>query len=125
VLPAGLRLLTLNGREHWAERNRRYQALKKAAWATALKARLPRLSRVAVTLAYDPPDRRHRDADNLAATLKPCIDGLVAARVIPRDDERYLAAAACEIGGRPFPGGRVRLTVREITRRGPQPGGAA
>lgn len=123
-LPAGLALLSLNDRDHWATRNRTYQSLKKAAWAMTLNARMPRLERVTVTLVYDPPDRRHRDADNLAATLKAVVDGIVASgRIGPGvparpglgDDSRYVPAVSMEISGETFPRGRLRIIVREVT----------
>ena len=34
-LPAGLKVLSLNGRIHWSEQRRRAAELKKAAWAMA------------------------------------------------------------------------------------------
>ena len=67
VLPPGLKLLNLNDRGHWAARHRRSQALKKAAWAMALQAKIPPLERVSVVAEYQPPDRRRRDADNPCA----------------------------------------------------------
>lgn len=121
-LPAGLKLLSLNGREHYMVRNRTYQSLKKAAWAMTVNARVPRLERVEITAVYDPPDRRQRDPDNLAASLKPCVDALVAARVIPNDDSRYVAGVSCEIGERIYPRGRLRLIIREVAAV--PPGGA-
>lgn len=122
-LPAGLELLSLNGREHYYARHRLYQSLKQAAWAMVLKAKLPRLQRVTVTVVYDPPDRRHRDADNLAPTLKALVDGLVASGRIGAgvplrpgqgDDSRYVAAVTMEIGPEPYPRGRLRLIICEV-----------
>lgn len=113
-LPAGLALLSLNGREHYMARHRAYQSLKKSAWAMILNARVPRLRRVEITAVYDPPDRRQRDPDNIAASLKPCVDALVAARVIPSDDSRYVTSVRCEIGAQVYPRGRLRLIIREV-----------
>jgi len=99
ILPAGLPVLSPNQRLHWAERNRRFQALKKAAWAMALKSAIPSLDRARLVIEYQPPDHRLRDADNVpAASGKPCIDGLVAARVLPRDDARHVTQVAYRIG---------------------------
>jgi hypothetical protein len=115
-MPPGLALLSLNQRLHWAERNRRAQALKKAAWAMALNRKVPHLERASVVVEYQPPDRRHRDADNAAtASGKPCIDGLVAAGVL-NDDEcpRYITSVAYTVGA-PFPKGRLVLHVTEVT----------
>jgi hypothetical protein len=112
-LPAGLGLLSLNGREHWAARNRAAQALKKAAWAMTVSAKVPRLERIGVRVLYDPPDRRRRDHDNLAATLKPLIDGIVAAGVVGDDDTGHVAPPRCEITGTVYPRGRLRIVITE------------
>lgn len=115
-LPAGMELLSLNGREHWAARNRKTQALKQAAWVLARRAKIPRLERAFITVEYQPPDRRRRDAENTcAASGKACADGLVAAGVL-EDDEcpRYVTGIYCTIGER-YPKGRLVLTITEVT----------
>ena len=118
ALPAGLKLLNLNDRGHWAARYRRSQDLKKAACVMALKAKVPRLGRVSVVAEYQPPDRRHRDADNPVASVKAAIDGIVAAGVLPSDESpRYVESVTCRIG-QPYPKGRLVLYVTEV------PGGA-
>lgn len=113
-LPAGLRLLSLNGREHWSARNRAAQSLKKAAWAMTVNAKVPRLERIGVQVLYDPPDRRRRDHDNLGATLKPLIDGIVAAGVVSDDDTGHVAPPLCEITGTVHPRGRLRIVISEL-----------
>lgn len=50
-----------------------------------------------VRLHYRPPNRIRRDADNLVATLKPCLDGLVAAEIIPDDTPQHLDWSAPRI----------------------------
>ena len=124
ALPPGLKLLSLNGREHWAERARRTEALKKAAWAMALQAKIPRLERVSITAEYQPPDRRHRDADNPVASVKAAIDGIVAAGILPSDESpRYVASVTCSIG-EPYPKGRLVLHLAELPAlRGNHPAG--
>ena len=66
----------------------------RSAVAARIKADVAALARAAhigpqeaihVRLNYRPKDRRRRDSDNLVATLKPCIDGLVAAGIVPDD----------------------------------------
>lgn len=81
----GFEPLSLNDRTH-----RMARAQLTAEWVgevvTLVKAeRIPRLQRIHVRLEAHPPIRRRRDRDNLAATLKPCIDGLVRAGVVPDD----------------------------------------
>jgi len=125
ALPAGLKLLSLNGREHWAERARRTEALKKAAWAMALQAKIPRLERVAVTVEYQPRDLRHYDAENTCAPSgKACLDGIVAAGVL-EDDEcpRYVTGIWCTIGSL-YPKGRLVLHLTEVAATGGTDGAA-
>lgn len=125
ALPAGLKLLSLNGREHWSARNRRSQALKKAAWAMALQGKVPPLGRVIVIAEYRPPDRRRRDADNIMASVKAAIDGIVAAGVLPDDEcPRYVSKIVCTIGD-PFPKGLLTLHLVEDLADNVAPDGAA
>jgi crossover junction endodeoxyribonuclease RusA len=113
-LPPGLPMLSLNDRDHWAARKRRSDELLKAAWAMALAARIPPLERVSVLAEYQPPDMRHRDADNPVASVKACIDGIVKAGVLPDDEcPRYITEVICRIG-EPYPRGRLVLTLTEV-----------
>ena len=124
-LPAGMKLLGQNDRLHYMERHRRSEVIKKAAWATALKAKPAYLERVNVTLVYDPPNpSRDRDPDNLSPTLKPVIDGITLAGKIGKhipgrrgsgDDARYVVHAGCEISDQPYPRGRLRVIICEVT----------
>jgi crossover junction endodeoxyribonuclease RusA len=114
ALPAGLKLLSLNGREHWSERARRTESLKKAAWAMTLQAKIPRLDRVSVVVEYQPPDHRRRDADNPAPSAKACIDGIVAAGVLTDDAcPRYVTGIQSTIG-EPYPKGRLVIHLTEV-----------
>jgi hypothetical protein len=112
-LPAGMKLLSLNDRMHWRERNRRGQEIKKAAWALAVAARIPPLERIAVLAEYQPPDRRKRDEDNQTLSVKYGIDGVKAAGVIPEDTSDYVRYDGCRIGER-YPKGRLVITVTEL-----------
>ena len=118
TLPAGLATLSLNDhKRHWAEKNRRAQALRKAAWAMALQARVPPLEPgVTIAVEYQPPDRRRRDNENIPiASGKHCIDGLVAAKVLADDAPPHVAAVTGTIG-EPYPGGRFILRVTGVPR---------
>lgn len=114
-LPPGLKLLSLNDRLHYYERNRRAASIKKAAWAMALQAKIPPLARVSVVVEYQPPDGRHRDADNIpAASGKHAIDGIVAAGILPDDESpRYVADLRYRLGP-VHPGGRLVLHITEL-----------
>ena len=50
-----------------------------------------------VTLHFRPKDKRRRDADGLAPTLKVVLDALVAAGVLPDDSWVHVPAATCRI----------------------------
>lgn len=50
-----------------------------------------------VTLHYRVPDKRRRDADNLAATLKVVQDALVQEGVLPDDSWVCVPSATCRI----------------------------
>lgn len=58
---------------------RKVRTVREAVAWRAIEARIPvDVPRIIVELFYVPRDRRTRDADNLVATLKPCIDALTA-----------------------------------------------
>lgn len=87
--------LSLNHRMHWAPRNRIAQNWRRAAEVNArafgpnaLKLPLPPST---VTVTYAVPDRRRRDAGNLAPTTKHIIDGLVDAGWFDDDDHTRIA----------------------------------
>lgn len=113
-LPAGIPLLSLNQRLHFHERNRRSQVIKTAAWGMARQQRIPRLERAFIAVEYQPPDRRHRDADNPIVSAKAAIDGLVLAGCL-EDDEcpKYVVGVYATIGPI-FPKGRLVLRVSEV-----------
>lgn len=67
-----------------------------ARWAVRA-ARVTPVDRAEVTLHYRVPDRRRRDADNLAVVLKVCQDALVAEGVLPDDSWTHIPAATCRI----------------------------
>jgi crossover junction endodeoxyribonuclease RusA len=114
-LPAGLELLNANDRIHWSRRHAVGKEIRKAAWVCALAAKVPHIARAFITVEYQPPPgNRRRDADNLFASAKPAIDGLVAAAVLQDDSSAYVAAATLRIGD-PYPRGRLVLHIFELT----------
>lgn len=97
---------------------------RRSAIAAQIKADVTKLARnigshdwVHVRLHYRPKDRRRRDADNLVATLKPCLDGLVAAGVIPDDTPAHLDWSAPRIH-EPTPDRKPLLWLTVTTRGG-------
>lgn len=70
---------------------------KQQAAVAIRAARPPQLHGASVTLVLRLADRRRRDADGLAPTLKVCLDALVAERVLPDDSWTYVPSVTCRI----------------------------
>jgi len=62
------------------------EQLRDATIVLAKQQRIPRLEAAVVELRWLKGDNRRADSDNIAPTLKPCIDGLRAAGVLDDDD---------------------------------------
>lgn len=60
------------------------------AWL-AKQARLPKFEKAYLVITWFEPDRR-RDPDNIMAGQKFILDGLVAAKVIPNDNQKYIVS---------------------------------
>lgn len=71
-------------------------AKEEACWAVRA-ARIAYMSGAEVTLHFRPKDKRRRDADGLAPTLKVCLDALVAEGVLHDDSWVHVPAATCRI----------------------------
>jgi crossover junction endodeoxyribonuclease RusA len=71
-------------------------AKAEARWAVRA-GRVTPVDRAEVTLHYRVPDRRRRDADNLAVVLKVCQDALVLEGVLADDSWTHIPAATCRI----------------------------
>lgn len=113
-LPAGLKTISPNDRLHWSQERSRARELKKAAWALALRQKIPHLGRAAITVEFRPPDRRRRDRDNIPARSgKHCIDGIVAAGVLDDDSPEFIDGPFYAFGG-VVKGGQLVLTITEI-----------
>ncbi len=84
--------LTQNGlrrMHHHAEGKAKKAALEAARWAIRA-AKPPRLIGCDVHLHWRMPDRRRRDADSAAPTLKVALDALVAEGVLEDDSWPYV-----------------------------------
>ena len=71
-------------------------AKAEAIWAVRA-AKVDPMVGAEVTLHFRPKDKRRRDADGLAPTLKVCLDALVAEGVLPDDSWVHVPAATCRI----------------------------
>jgi crossover junction endodeoxyribonuclease RusA len=110
--------LNLNDRAHW-----RVKAKVTAGWRMhgshqAQLAHVPPLPHFTVELHYVPRDKRRRDPENLIASLKPLVDGLVDAGIAPDDTPEFYTTTipiidppSRDLNSR---GGRFYAIVREI-----------
>jgi len=76
VLPWPHKHLSPNARVHWATKAREVKKHRQwAHWATPARLQVE-AARLAVTVTFNPPDKRSRDADNLMASCKSYLDGI-------------------------------------------------
>ena len=96
VLPWPNPKLSPNARLHWRARvGPKADAKRIAAWTTVAakgfhqaREALKGDARIPVRITFYPPDRRHRDADNMVASAKALIDGVADALSV--NDRRFL-----------------------------------
>lgn len=93
--------LSPNFRGHWAQKHQAKAQLR-LAWAWEAKrqgARRLEAEALSLRITFVPPDRRHRDLDNLLASIKAGLDGL--ADVWKVDDSKWSLqiVKAGEVGG--------------------------
>lgn len=96
--------LSANDRHANGKVERRLQTAVHEAVEIVAKSEFPRefgdlgpWQRVTVELVYYPRDNRRRDPDNISATLKPALDALVSARVIPDDKAAHVVQTSQRI----------------------------
>ena len=93
------RELSPNSREHFMVKARAVKAqreevgwLAKVQWHDQSPMRHARIS-----YRFIVQDKRHRDIDNLIASAKSMVDGLVDGGVLEADDAEHLALGQCNI----------------------------
>ncbi|MCY4726712.1 hypothetical protein NYO98_10520 [Nocardioides sp. STR2] len=84
-LPWDVLPLSQNQRLHWRKRNDITQDTIEEAGEAIAAAGIPHVAGCEVVLHHWPATRHRKDADNMAPTLKACIDALVAQGVITDD----------------------------------------
>lgn len=110
VFPWPLKDLSPNARLHWARKSNAAKKYREACYLLALqagaKAWVAWDGDIHVWIDFYPPDRRHRDDDNMIAAFKAGRDGL--AQALGVDDKRFRIHpyVKAEIGGMV----KVRLT---------------
>lgn len=82
--------LNENHRHHWASVASRRRELRRWAAHLAAATRAPRLGRARVTAVVRTSSHGRRDPLNWAPTVKPLLDGLVDAGLLPDDDADHL-----------------------------------
>lgn len=93
---APARLLNLNDRDHWATRARIVKDWRQTAGWAALqlpKDFRPCPGKIVVEITLPVKRMQRRDGHNYAPTIKPIIDGLVDANVVPDDDTSHVLTA--------------------------------
>lgn len=90
--------LSLNDRDgHWAVTAKKRKEVRSTSALLARQASIPRLDTARVRLVWLVSDRRRRDRENITATLKPAIDGLVDAGVVEDDCWWIVTESSCAI----------------------------
>lgn len=105
-------------RQHFMVKARDRAAWRSAAHGAALQAMRDAgngddypLARVRIRVVLIVPDRRRRDPDNVVASAKNLIDGLVDAGVI-RDDS-FAVVVDLAVSSEPGPAKAIRMEVTE------------
>lgn len=82
----------LRSKSHWHQQHKAHTMVKDTVMALCLHHH-PDVSypRVSVELTWHAKTLRRRDPDSLAPMVKGCLDGLVAAGVIPDDASTYVS----------------------------------
>ncbi len=104
-LPWPPKALSPNARVHWAQLARARKQYRMLAFVLACKAgvlggQVKGVGRLKVALTFYPPVMRHRDKDNLLASMKAALDGLADALLV--DDRQFdpeVSIAECVKGG--------------------------
>jgi hypothetical protein len=119
--------LTGNARwSHWSREREAQQKVQTATWALAKQKRLPRLDAITAELVWYKGDNRRADADNIAPTVKPALDGLVKAHVLPDDNSDRVIRSSTRIVLRrddPYDAStpRLVLVIRDASALAPLP----
>lgn len=123
-LPAGLPLLSANGREHWRPKASATRTIRDAAHLAVkgspglrramLAARgEPVMERAHVLAVLHPADLRRRDPANIYPAVKAAIDGIVDAGVLIDDDSTRVVGPDMRLGPT-VRGGQLALWLRPL-----------
>jgi len=89
-LPWPPKELSPNSTLHWAKKAKFKKMYREACWVLTLEAKLKvvGLGKIPIEVTFYPPDKRHRDADNMVASIKAGLDGLADALKV--NDKNFL-----------------------------------
>lgn len=107
--------LSGNDRGHTVAKHADQQKVKMLTRATIRRVGIPPLKAVILELIYYPGRNSGPDPDNITATMKYVIDGIVAAGVIPDDDPaRVLKTSQAVVLRRldPYDQGTPRMVIK-------------
>ena len=91
ILPWPPKELSPNSTLHWSKKAQKKKEYRTACWALSLEAGLKALEgdgKIELDITFCPPDKRHRDADNMVASIKSGLDGVADALKV--NDKRFL-----------------------------------
>jgi len=90
-LPWPPKELSPNSSLHWSKKSKKKKEYRTACWALTLEAKLQAPEgdgKIEIDITFCPPDKRHRDADNMVAAIKSGLDGVADALKV--NDKRFL-----------------------------------
>jgi len=90
-LPWPPKELSPNSTLHWSKTAKKKKEYRTACWALALESKLKAPEgdgKIEIEITFYPPDKRHRDADNMVASIKAGLDGIADALRV--NDKRFL-----------------------------------
>lgn len=81
--------------------------------------RTPSCDKARIVITFRFPDRRRRDIHNYTAfVVKPIIDGMIDAKVLPDDDDTHLVGPDLRRDATPGPF-RILVTIDDLSERKP------
>lgn len=83
--------MNANDRIHYKTRCKKTERLRAEAFR-ACGTHPMTFSRVKVTCIFRAPDNRRRDTANLYPSFKACLDGIVDAKVLADDNDKYVVS---------------------------------
>ena len=109
TLPWPPSALSPNARTHWRKKAPITKAYKEACWAIVKQSGMtvPDDGKLDLWIEFVPPDRRHRDDDNMLSSFKAGRDGLALALGI--DDKRFIT----HLSVADYVGGMVKVRVTQ------------